>query len=53
MEKVLLKIPRPLRQVAGKLCFTIPKEIARHANLQLNKTYILVVLDAEKEEEQQ
>ena len=53
MEKVLLKIPRPLRLVANKYAFTLPRELVKHAGLKLNKVYIVVILDAEKEEEQQ
>jgi len=53
MEKEVLRIPRPLRKVAGKLAFTIPREIAKHANLEVNKTYVLVILDAKEKEKQQ
>ena len=53
MEKEVLRIPRPLRKVAGKLAFTIPKEVAKHCNLKVNKVYTLVILNGKEEEEQQ
>jgi len=50
MEKEILRIPRPLRRVAGKFAFTLPKQLVKHANLQENKIYLLVVLNGEKKE---
>ena len=53
MEKVLLKIPRKLRLIANKYCFTIPRELVKLSGLELNKTYTIVVIEDAKEEEKQ
>jgi len=53
MEKEVLRLVRPLRKVANKYAFTIPKEIAEAAKLKINKNYILVVYNGKEEEEQQ
>jgi len=50
MEKEILRIPRPLRKVANKYAFTLPKQLVKHANLQENKVYLVVVLNGEKKE---
>jgi len=53
MEKEILRLVRPLRKVANKYAFTIPKEIAEAAKLKVNKNYILVVYNGKEEEKQQ
>mgnify|MGYP000601383862 CR=1 FL=1 len=49
MEKEILRIPRPLRKVANKYAFTLPKQLVEAAKLQVNKTYTVVVLDGKEE----